>query len=202
MQHNINRRRDDWEKVEADCRKALELDVNSVTAHYMLGLALLQHKQYADGVKQLGKQAAKFWNSKFVGSFVQNPNFFLDNFCEPKVFSGVSSLTNATLVGKESHGLSLLNAIFATGNAVLRNSAALDLPRRYLHSLQRNELLSNVRCLSRIWPKDFRVLFFNSQAPKKKSYEKFYPKDKKKGIPKEQEQKSESKATARRSSVV
>lgn len=50
-----HRRRDDWEKVEADCRKALELDVNSVKAHYMLGLALLQHKQYADGVKQLEK---------------------------------------------------------------------------------------------------------------------------------------------------
>nr|ADE76424.1 unknown [Picea sitchensis] len=50
-----HRKRDDWEKVEADCRKALELDVNSVKAHYMLGLALLQHKQYADGVKQLEK---------------------------------------------------------------------------------------------------------------------------------------------------
>jgi len=50
-----HRKRYDWEKVEADCRKALELDVNSVKAHYMLGLALLQHKQYADGVKQLEK---------------------------------------------------------------------------------------------------------------------------------------------------
>ena len=86
-----------------------------------------------------------------------------------QVSSGVSSLTNATLVGKESHGLYPLNAIFATGNAVSRNSAALDLPRRYLHSLQRNELLSNVRCLSRIWPKEFGVRFFNSEAPRKKS---------------------------------
>lgn len=50
-----HRKRDDWEKVESDCRKALELDFNSVKAHYMLGLALLQQKQYADGLKQLEK---------------------------------------------------------------------------------------------------------------------------------------------------
>lgn len=50
-----HRKRDDWEKVESDCRKALELDANSVKAHYMLGLALLQQKQYADGLKQLEK---------------------------------------------------------------------------------------------------------------------------------------------------
>lgn len=50
-----HRKRDDWEKVEADCRKALELDSSSVKAYYMLGLALLQSKNYAGGVKQLQK---------------------------------------------------------------------------------------------------------------------------------------------------
>ncbi|XP_024015206.1 E3 ubiquitin-protein ligase CHIP isoform X2 [Eutrema salsugineum] len=43
----------DWIRVEEDCRKAIQLDHNSVKAHYMLGLALLQSKQYSDGVKEL-----------------------------------------------------------------------------------------------------------------------------------------------------
>lgn len=47
------RKRDDWTKVEEDCRKALELDSSSVKAHYMLGLALLQRQEYSEGVKQL-----------------------------------------------------------------------------------------------------------------------------------------------------
>lgn len=47
------RRRNEWTRVEEDCRKALELDSNSVKAHYMLGLALLQRQEYGEGVKEL-----------------------------------------------------------------------------------------------------------------------------------------------------
>ncbi|XP_062174857.1 E3 ubiquitin-protein ligase CHIP isoform X2 [Alnus glutinosa] len=43
----------DWPKVEEDCRRAIELNNNSVKAHYMLGLALLQRLEYVEGVKQL-----------------------------------------------------------------------------------------------------------------------------------------------------
>ncbi|XP_021633314.1 E3 ubiquitin-protein ligase CHIP isoform X2 [Manihot esculenta] len=43
----------DWTKVEEDSRKAIELDYNSVKAHYMLGLALLQKNELAGGVKEL-----------------------------------------------------------------------------------------------------------------------------------------------------
>lgn len=50
-----HRRRNDWERVEGDCRKALELDKSSLKAHYMLGLALVQTKQYGEAVKQLEK---------------------------------------------------------------------------------------------------------------------------------------------------
>ncbi|KAM7264154.1 hypothetical protein ACFE04_001837 [Oxalis oulophora] len=50
-----HRKRNDWHKVEQDCRKAIDLDNNSVKAHYMLGLALLQKQQYALGVKALDK---------------------------------------------------------------------------------------------------------------------------------------------------
>lgn len=57
---------------------------------------------------------------------------------------------------------------------------------------KKNEVLSNVKCLQRLWTREFGIRLFNSEAPKKKSYAKFYPKNKK-GIPKEQEQKSESK---------
>ncbi|KAG2321491.1 hypothetical protein Bca52824_014704 [Brassica carinata] len=46
-------KRKDWTRVEEDCRKAVQLDHNSVKAHYMLGLALLQREDYADGVKAL-----------------------------------------------------------------------------------------------------------------------------------------------------
>ncbi|KAL2630393.1 hypothetical protein R1flu_015079 [Riccia fluitans] len=50
-----HRKRNEWERVEADCRKALELDKDSVKAHYMLGLALLQSKQHGEAIKQLEK---------------------------------------------------------------------------------------------------------------------------------------------------
>ncbi|XP_057985113.1 E3 ubiquitin-protein ligase CHIP-like isoform X2 [Hevea brasiliensis] len=45
----------DWTKVEDDCRKAIQLDHNSVKAHYMLGLALLQKNELAEGVRELQK---------------------------------------------------------------------------------------------------------------------------------------------------
>ncbi|XP_024515422.1 E3 ubiquitin-protein ligase CHIP isoform X1 [Selaginella moellendorffii] len=48
-------RKGDWERVEADCSKALELDKASVKAHYMLGLALLNSQHYAEAIKQLEK---------------------------------------------------------------------------------------------------------------------------------------------------
>ncbi|KAL6576777.1 hypothetical protein OROMI_011053 [Orobanche minor] len=54
-----HRKRNGWTRVEEDCRRAIQLDHNSVkssrTAHYMLGLALLQKKEYAKGVKELEK---------------------------------------------------------------------------------------------------------------------------------------------------
>ncbi|MCD7452276.1 hypothetical protein HAX54_016108 [Datura stramonium] len=49
------RRRNDWNRVEEDCRKAIQLDHSSVKAHYYLGLALLQKEQYAEGVRELEK---------------------------------------------------------------------------------------------------------------------------------------------------
>ncbi|XP_030532787.2 E3 ubiquitin-protein ligase CHIP isoform X1 [Rhodamnia argentea] len=48
-----HRKRNDWQKVEEDSRKALQLDHDSVKAHYMLGLALLQKQEYTEGVKEL-----------------------------------------------------------------------------------------------------------------------------------------------------
>ncbi|XP_051113543.1 E3 ubiquitin-protein ligase CHIP-like isoform X2 [Andrographis paniculata] len=45
----------EWTRVEEDCRRAIQLDHHSVKAHYMLGLALLQRKEYAEGVKELEK---------------------------------------------------------------------------------------------------------------------------------------------------
>ncbi|XP_068648145.1 LOW QUALITY PROTEIN: E3 ubiquitin-protein ligase CHIP-like [Aristolochia californica] len=49
------RKRNEWTRVEEDCRKAIKLDSNSVKGHYMLGLALLQREEYAEGVKKLEK---------------------------------------------------------------------------------------------------------------------------------------------------
>ncbi|CAL1412165.1 unnamed protein product [Linum trigynum] len=48
-----HRRRNNWKKVEEDCRTAIKLDPNAVKAHYMLGLALLQREEYAEGVRAL-----------------------------------------------------------------------------------------------------------------------------------------------------
>ncbi|XP_031113382.1 E3 ubiquitin-protein ligase CHIP isoform X1 [Ipomoea triloba] len=50
-----HRRRNDWLRLEEDCRRAIQLDHNSVKAHYMLGLALLQKKDYSEGVRELEK---------------------------------------------------------------------------------------------------------------------------------------------------
>ncbi|XP_058097510.1 E3 ubiquitin-protein ligase CHIP [Magnolia sinica] len=49
------RKKNNWTKVEEDCRKAIELDGSSVKGHYMLGLALLERQEYAEGVKELDK---------------------------------------------------------------------------------------------------------------------------------------------------
>ncbi|PIN14004.1 Chaperone-dependent E3 ubiquitin protein ligase (contains TPR repeats) [Handroanthus impetiginosus] len=50
-----HRKRNEWTRVEEDCRKAIQLDHHSVKAHYMLGLALLQRKEYGEGVRELEK---------------------------------------------------------------------------------------------------------------------------------------------------
>lgn len=48
-----HRKRNEWTRVEEDCRRTLQLDHHSVKAHYMLGLALLQKKNFGEGVKEL-----------------------------------------------------------------------------------------------------------------------------------------------------
>ncbi|XP_061370929.1 E3 ubiquitin-protein ligase CHIP [Gastrolobium bilobum] len=48
-------KRNDWERLEEDSRRAIQLDSNSVKAHYMLGLALLQKQEYAKGIRELEK---------------------------------------------------------------------------------------------------------------------------------------------------
>lgn len=50
-----HRRRNDWRRVEEDCRRAIQLDHNSVKAHYYLGLALLQKEAFGEGVRELEK---------------------------------------------------------------------------------------------------------------------------------------------------
>lgn len=48
-------KRNDWEEVEEDCRRAIKLDSSTVKAHYMLGLALIRKQEYAKGIKELEK---------------------------------------------------------------------------------------------------------------------------------------------------
>nr|XP_016501639.1 PREDICTED: E3 ubiquitin-protein ligase CHIP-like [Nicotiana tabacum] len=57
-----HRKRNDWQRVEEDCRKAIQLDHNSVKAHYYLGLALLQKEQYAEGVRELEKVSHRLFH--------------------------------------------------------------------------------------------------------------------------------------------
>ncbi|KAH8940186.1 hypothetical protein BDL97_15G075500 [Sphagnum fallax] len=64
-----HRKRNAWDLVEADCRKALELDNSSTKAHYMLGLALLQGKQYSDAIAELEK-ALELGRSGKSGSYM------------------------------------------------------------------------------------------------------------------------------------
>ncbi|XP_004510222.1 E3 ubiquitin-protein ligase CHIP [Cicer arietinum] len=48
-------KRNEWERVEEDSRRAIQLDNHSVKAHYMLGLVLLQKQELAKGIKELEK---------------------------------------------------------------------------------------------------------------------------------------------------
>ncbi|KAI3676352.1 hypothetical protein L1987_85958 [Smallanthus sonchifolius] len=48
-----HRKRNEWERVEEDCQRAVQLDPKSVKGHYMLGLALLQREKYAEGIRAL-----------------------------------------------------------------------------------------------------------------------------------------------------
>ncbi|XP_019178462.1 PREDICTED: E3 ubiquitin-protein ligase CHIP-like isoform X1 [Ipomoea nil] len=48
-------KRKDWTRLEEDCRRAIQLDCNTVKAHYMLGLALLRKQAYSEGVRELEK---------------------------------------------------------------------------------------------------------------------------------------------------
>jgi len=48
-----HRKRNNWKKVEEDCRSAIKLDQGSFKAHHMLGLALLKREEYAEGIKAL-----------------------------------------------------------------------------------------------------------------------------------------------------
>ncbi|KAG8477874.1 hypothetical protein CXB51_027525 [Gossypium anomalum] len=50
-----HRRKNDWLKVEKDCRRAIQLDNSSVKAHCTLGLALLQKQELDEGVNELQK---------------------------------------------------------------------------------------------------------------------------------------------------
>ncbi|KAE8662375.1 E3 ubiquitin-protein ligase CHIP [Hibiscus syriacus] len=50
-----HRKRNDWLKVEEDCRRAIQLDYTSVKAHYMMGVALLKKQELDEGVKELQK---------------------------------------------------------------------------------------------------------------------------------------------------
>ncbi|GMH27947.1 hypothetical protein Nepgr_029790 [Nepenthes gracilis] len=50
-----HRKKDDWSRVEEDCRRAIELDRYSVKAHYMLGLTLRRRQEFSEGAKELEK---------------------------------------------------------------------------------------------------------------------------------------------------
>ncbi|ONK77272.1 uncharacterized protein A4U43_C02F4840 [Asparagus officinalis] len=65
------RRRKEWTRVEEDCRKALELDSSSVKAHYMLGIALLEREEHAEGIKELEKAFDLERSAKRPGHLVE-----------------------------------------------------------------------------------------------------------------------------------
>ncbi|XP_062192314.1 E3 ubiquitin-protein ligase CHIP-like [Phragmites australis] len=49
------KKRNEWTKVEEDCRTAIQLENHSVKAHYMLGLALVNRQKLSEGIKALEK---------------------------------------------------------------------------------------------------------------------------------------------------
>lgn len=79
-----HRKRKEWKQVELDCRKALELDRDSVKAHYMLGLSLLHcdlleeaivHLQSALELGRSGKpgnyMVEEIWQELAKAKFIQ-----------------------------------------------------------------------------------------------------------------------------------
>ncbi|GLJ31970.1 hypothetical protein SUGI_0643490 [Cryptomeria japonica] len=60
----------DWKRVEADSRKALELDNQCVKALYLLGLAMLESKQYVEAISLLNKAMELSKVEKLIDYFV------------------------------------------------------------------------------------------------------------------------------------
>ncbi|XP_074563430.1 E3 ubiquitin-protein ligase CHIP isoform X2 [Curcuma longa] len=48
-------KRKEWDRVEEDCTRAIQIDSHSVKAHYMMGHAMLERHDYSGGIKQLQK---------------------------------------------------------------------------------------------------------------------------------------------------
>ncbi|XP_057862547.1 ATP-dependent zinc metalloprotease FTSH 3, mitochondrial isoform X1 [Cryptomeria japonica] len=106
--------------------------------------------------------------------------------------SDVSHLSNPRLVGEVYRGLCSLKSLPASHNVCSGNSIQLEFLKRYLHGLRPSEMSSYNNCLSKVLPRKSGIRLFSSEAPKKKSFENFYPKSKKE-LPKGKERKSQSK---------
>lgn len=65
-------KRKDWTRVEEDCRTVIKLDNNSIKAHYMLGLSILEREDYAGGIKELEKAIELGRDVKPAGNMVDD----------------------------------------------------------------------------------------------------------------------------------
>lgn len=118
----------EWAKVEEDCRMAIQLDSHSVKAHYMLGLALLNKQELAEGIKELEK-------SLELGRGAHPASYMVEEIWQ--------ELSKAKYIEWESlstERASQLHKLKVACKEALRNYNSLDNPAADVSEEQLNEL--------------------------------------------------------------
>ncbi|KAM0885464.1 hypothetical protein ACQ4PT_030312 [Festuca glaucescens] len=122
------KRRNEWAKVEEDCRMAIHYDSHSVKAHYMLGLALLNKQELTEGIKELEK-------SLELGRGAHPASYMVE-----EIWQELSKAKYIEWEGLSKMRSSQLHKLKATCKEALRNYNSLDNPAVDVSEEHLNEL--------------------------------------------------------------
>ncbi|KAG8086651.1 hypothetical protein GUJ93_ZPchr0010g8496 [Zizania palustris] len=122
------KRRNEWVKLEEDCRMAIQLDNHSVKAHYMLGLALLNNDELTEGIKELYK-------SLELGRGAHPASYMVE-----EIWKELAKAKYIEWEGLSRERASQLHKLKEACKEALRNYNSLGNPAAYAPEEQLNEL--------------------------------------------------------------